>query len=112
MSREKSAPEKVQLALTKPIQAHGEQIAVLEFRPPTGEDLLEVGAPPFIIDKKERTHIDLTVTGEYIERLCDIPRSSVKLMSPADMIAAFGVVAGFFGDTETIRKKSSDDTMN
>jgi hypothetical protein len=33
--------------------------------------------------------------------------SSVKLMQPADIMGAFGIIAGFFGDSETIRKKSS-----
>jgi hypothetical protein len=102
--------ENIKLTLTKPIQAHGSSISTLEFRPPTGEDILDIGSPPFQIDEKRRTHIDLAVTGEYIVRLAAIPASSVKLLSPADLMGAFGVVAGFFGGSEKTRKNSSEGT--
>lgn len=102
--------EKNTLALTKPIKAHGEDVTQLVFRAPSGEDILKVGSPPFLVDDKRRTHIDLVTTAEYVELLADIPASSVKQMSPADLMSAFGMVAGFFGASETIRKKSSDTT--
>jgi hypothetical protein len=111
-SEKNKAGEKTKLTLSKPITAHGQTISHLEFRAPSGEDILEIGAPPFIIDKKERTHIDFAVTGDYIVRLAEIPPSSVKLMAPIDLMAAFGVVAGFFGASETTRKKSSDTTTD
>lgn len=106
------AGEKIKLSLSKPIPAHGETVSTLEFRYPSGDDILAIGSPPFSIDDKKRTHIDLAVTGEYIVRLADIPASSVKLMTPADLMGAFGVVAGFFGASETTRKKSSDTTTD
>lgn len=102
--------DKIKLSLTTPIKAHNETVSMLEFRAPSGEDILEIGSPPFSIDEKKRTHIDLAVTGEYIVRLAGIPPSSVKQMSGADLMAAFGVCAGFFGASETSRKKSSDTT--
>lgn len=104
--------DKIKLPLTKPIQAHGEEVSTLEFRSPSGEDVLEIGAPPFSVGKNERTYIDLAVTGEYIVRLAAIPVSSVKQLSPADLMAAFGVVAGFFGATGKTRKKSSEATTD
>jgi hypothetical protein len=110
MSKEpKTAVDKFTLPLSKPITAHGEEVTKLEFKAPSGEDLLEVGAPPFILDDKGRTHIDLVATGDYIVRLAGVPLSSVKMMAPPDFMGAFRVVAGFFGGSETTRKKSSDD---
>jgi hypothetical protein len=35
--------EKNKLTLSKPIKAHGEDVTSLTFRPPTGEDLIEIG---------------------------------------------------------------------
>ena len=60
--------------------------------------------------ERESGGIDLAVTGEYIVRLAAIPASSVKLLSPADLMGAFGVVAGFFGGSEKTRKNSSEGT--
>lgn len=112
MSEDKTAPDKVTIPLSKPIKAHGEDLSQLELRAPTGEDVLEIGAPPFTVDTKNRTNIDMAVTGEYIVRLAGIPLSSVRQMTPQDLMVAFGVVAGFFGDTAKTRKKSSADTTS
>lgn len=104
--------DKIKLPLTKPIEAHGDTVSQLEFRAPTGEDILEIGSPPFSVDDKKRTYFDLAVTGEYVVRLAGIPLSSVKQMSPADLMGAFGVVAGFFGALEMIPTNSSKDTIS
>ena len=95
------------LPLSKPIKAHDQEISELTFRDLTGEDLIEVGAAPFIIDDRSRTHIDFAATAAYIVRLAGIPTSSVKQMAPADMMKAFGVIAGFFGGTEALTLTTS-----
>jgi hypothetical protein len=103
MSQEKAkAPDTVKFPLTKPIKAHGENaVTSLNLRMPSGEDLIEIGCAPFSIDNQEKTHIDFAATAKYISRLAEIPLSSVKMMSPRDIMSAFGVIAGFFGDTGT-----------
>lgn len=105
MSKEtKAAGDKIKLALSKPIKAHNEELSILEIVPLTGLDLLEMGSPPFQIDQKGRTHIDIAMTGEYLVRLAGIPPSAVRQMAPKDLIAAFGIIASFFGDLEMTPK--------
>lgn len=111
MSKEtKAATDKVKLPLSKPIKAHGEEISVLEISPMTGTDLLEIGEPPFQLDDKKRMHMDMALTGEYLVRLAGIPPSAVRDMAPMDLISAFAVIAGFFGDLGTTLKRSSKGT--
>lgn len=93
------------ITLTKPIKAHNDEVTELTFRPMTGEDLIEIGAAPFQVDQKERTHMDFGILALYIARLANIPPSSVKMMAPADLLQSFGVVSGFFGDTGPTQKK-------
>lgn len=91
------------LTLSKPISAHDEKISELTFREPTGDDLMACGEMPFALETKKSgatlTHISTDALALYIERLAGIPMSSVKQMTPKDFMGAFGIVAGFFGDT-------------
>lgn len=89
--------EKIKLTLSRPIKAHGaDDVSTLEFREPTGEDLINSGMP-FCTDDKGRTHILPAETYACISKLAAIPMSSAKMLAPGDFIKAFGIVAGFFG---------------
>lgn len=104
--------DKNTLPLSKPIKAHGEEISSLTFRDMTGEDLLDVGSAPFMNDEKGRIHMNFAVTGDYIVRLAGIPPSSVKQMAPADIMAAYAMVARFFGAPVKTSKKPSSATSS
>jgi len=85
--------------LTKPITAHGAEIAELELREPTGKDVQDIGFPYLVIiaDDLEAVQIQVKSVGKYVARLAGIPPSSVDQLSPADLSGLAGVVMGFFG---------------
>ncbi|WP_312315417.1 phage tail assembly protein [Atlantibacter sp.] len=84
-----------ELQLTKPINAHGEAIHVLEFSEPTGKDVRELGYP-YQMNQDESIKLLSGVVSKYIVRLANVPQSSVDQMSPADLNTAAWMVAGFF----------------
>ena len=85
----------MELALSKPIKAHGEEIHVLELREPTGKDVRELGYP-YQLNKDDSVKLLAGVVASYLTRLADIPPSSVDDMNPADLNAAGWLVASFF----------------
>ncbi|SKC22472.1 Phage tail assembly chaperone protein, E, or 41 or 14 [Kosakonia radicincitans] len=84
-----------ELVLTKPIQAHGETISVLEFDEPTGKDVRELGYP-YQLNQDESIRLLANVVAKYIIKLGKVPQSSVDQMSPVDLNNAGWLVAGFF----------------
>ena len=91
------------LPLKKPIQAHKETVSVLEFREPTGDEIIRCGIPFTVVtDPASPSKVEIKFAsdsiGTYISSLCGIPMSSVKQMSAPDFMKALGVVTGFFGD--------------
>ncbi len=84
-----------ELALSKPIPAHGETLHVLEFSDPTGRDVRELGFP-YQMNQDESIKLQAHIVAKYVARLAKIPLSSVDEMSPADLNAAGWLVAGFF----------------
>lgn len=90
----------MKITLSKPITAHGEQIAELDLREPTGEDVMALGYPYLIIigdGDAQAMELRPKVIGRYVSRLAGIPPSALNAMSPADFTALTGVVVGFFG---------------
>jgi len=93
----------IELKLSQPIQAHGETVEVLKFRPPRGKDLRVAG---LIFDtsadptdpSRTLTRFNLQAVANLICTLAGIPMSSVDALSAGDFTAAMGVIAGFFGD--------------
>lgn len=83
-----------QLKLTKPIQAHGEELHVLELREPNYDDIVKFGMP-VSFNARGSTQID-GVALEYLPELASIPPSSVKQMIPADLFKAAMLVMSFF----------------
>lgn len=92
---------KITLQLAKPIQAHGETLATLEFREPTGKDVAECGMP-FSIETgaggTQSQKIDTRAIAAYIVNLAGIPPSTMDHLSVADFLKATGIVVDFFGD--------------
>lgn len=88
----------MKVKLTKPIQAHNEQVEELEFRELATPDVCDYGYPQLIIQRDEGVAIEIRpkVIAQYISRLAGIPMSSVKSLAPADFDACASVVQGFF----------------
>ena len=96
---EKQKIEPVQtLKLTKPIKAHGEMVDTLNFRAPTGLDIIEVGNP-VILDMSSRppviTH-DARKMAQMIARLAAINGAALADMDPSDFSEACWVLTDFF----------------
>ncbi len=89
------------LKLIKPIEAHDEMLAELEFRLPTGRDIAACGYPFQIVFQTGVSVFDPEAISKYISALAGIPRPSVDRMAVLDWSRAMGVVLGFFADTET-----------
>lgn len=89
--------EKIKLSLSRPIKAHGEDVTLLEFREPNGDDLIACGVP-FATDPSGRNVILPAETYACISKLAGIPMSSAKMLAMNDFFKAWGVVMGFFGN--------------
>jgi hypothetical protein len=81
--------DRVKLALSAPITAHGNQVSELSFRPMTGKDLRICGFPV------KGDSIDAAVVHRLIATLAEVPPSSIDELSAADWTAAFNVVQDF-----------------
>jgi len=92
------------VALKKPITAHGEDVTVLTFKEPTGQEIIECGYPMRIADGGV-----IPETGsiaKYISKLASVPPSSVRQLGPDDFNACMSAVLGFFGEGEEAEKTS------
>lgn len=86
----------MKIPLSKPIQAHGQEVHEIDLREPDGGDVMECGYPLTIGDGEARPNAD--IVGKLIVRLGGIPLSSVKQLSARDFQACLGGVLSFFGE--------------
>lgn len=86
------------LELTRPVEAHGQQMTKLTFREPTGRDLLTIGnpvifdpisTPPKIIHDERRMN-------EMMSALAGVPPSSILALTPQDWITCAWGLTRFF----------------
>ena len=84
--------------LTKPIQAHGAELAELELAEPSAEDIMELGYP-FLVHQGGAIELRPKVVAQYVVRLGKVPLPSVKKLHPADLQACTAEVMGFFGES-------------
>jgi hypothetical protein len=91
----------IDIQLSRPVTAHGEEIASLTLREPTPEDVMAVGMPSLLIPSADGESIGIEIRakliGQYIVRLAGVPLSTVKALSLADFTACQGVIMSFFG---------------
>lgn len=83
--------------LSKPIQANGGEVSVLELREPEGKDLIEIGMP-MSFTAEGQTDIKMQVIAKYISRLASIPPNSVISISRQDLMSLALEIVGFFGE--------------
>jgi hypothetical protein len=85
--------------LTKPVQAHGEMLHVLEFREPTYDEVEQMGIP-FNYTENGEMKLDTRACLKYIPVLAGIPRSSASKMALKDIFMASMTIVGFFTGSE------------
>lgn len=99
----------VTVPLSKPITAHGEEVAALTLQPPTTRQIIELGLPTLIVTNAGGDvglEVRTQVVARYVSRLAAIPMSSVEALAPADFSACTGAVMGFFGESGAVTPPS------
>jgi Phage tail assembly chaperone proteins, E, or 41 or 14 len=84
--------------LTKPIQAHGEEVRVLRWREPTGGDIERAGNPVYLDfsgPNPTMTFNEKRMAG-MISVLCQLPPSSVRQLTAKDWNAVAWKLFRFF----------------
>lgn len=90
----------IKLKLSKPIEAHGNQIDEIELREPLGKDVRKCGLPFTVVQRESGAvgpEYNTEAAAKMISELSGIPPSSVDKMSAADFTAAMDALFGFFG---------------
>lgn len=90
------------LTLSKPIEAHGQEITELTFRDGTTQDIISCGYPAtFYLDEDDSSVSEVKINqhavAKLIVNLAGIPKSSMLSLAPQDFMAAGELVMGFFG---------------
>jgi hypothetical protein len=92
---ERSSLEQV---LTKPIQAHGEELHILRWREPTGADIERAGNPiivDFFGEKPSLTFNEKKMSA-MISALCQVPPSTVRQLTAGDWNSIAWKLVRFF----------------
>ncbi|VVG70945.1 hypothetical protein PAP18089_01917 [Pandoraea apista] len=91
----------MEIKLTKPIKAHGEQVSVLTLREPTGEEVRKVGALPYDVHGAAGNMIpQARVALKYAAICAGVPPSSLDQLSAVDSLVVVNTVVGMFAGTE------------
>jgi hypothetical protein len=92
------ADDKITIVLREPIQAHGEDAAELSFRPPTSQDLIDIGSPVRLDLASEPPGIihDERRFAQMMARLAAVPPSSIAKMHHLDFQEAEWMLTPFF----------------
>jgi hypothetical protein len=88
-----SAEPKV-LILSRPVQAHGEEIKELRFREPTGNDAWECGMP-IRFNNDNEIIIAMPAMMSLAARLAAVPLSTIKSLPLSDVMRMVEVLTGF-----------------
>jgi len=83
------------ITLSKPINAHGEEVGELTLSDPTYAQIEKNGMPFFSTDDNE-IKVDMKSALRYLPDMAGVPPSSIEQMSPPDLVkAAYGVLSFF-----------------
>ena len=96
-----SAGEKpgTDVALVRPVSAHGEEVSLITLRAPVVEDFMQLGQPFLLVVDEDETAIRIQpkTVAQYIVRQGQVPMSTVKSLELADFAKCQAVIVGFFG---------------
>lgn len=90
----------IRVPLSKPVMAHGEEIAAIELRQPETKDVIKIGLPTLIVPSaggEAGVEIRQAIVARYIVVLGGVPMSTVESLSLADHSALTAAVMSFFG---------------
>ena len=93
------AASRLEHRLTKPIQAHGDEVMMLRWREPTGGDIERVGSPVQLMptgDGGMTIGMNERKMSAMISVLAGIPPSSVRMLTAKDWAAVAWKLFGFF----------------
>lgn len=76
------------VTLKKPIEAHGQQLAVLNLAEPSGQHVVQLGEP-FVLTADGGIRELPAITINYIVKLGKIPRNAAEALAPGDRKAVF-----------------------
>lgn len=79
--------------LSKPIQAHGAELAELALRRPTVKELRQCGAPYRVV--QGGVQWDYDACARLLVAICGIPPSSVEQLDAADFDDLAAILVGF-----------------
>ena len=84
--------------LSKPIQAHGDEITVLRWREPTGGDIERAGNPVYLDFSGEKPSITFNEKkmAAMMSLLAQVPPSSIRMLSAKDWNAVAWKLFRFF----------------
>lgn len=85
----------ISVPLTKPVQAHGEELTALELQDPTFEQIQKLGVP-VSIDGNSNFTINTQVALKYVPELAGVPPSSLKELGAFDLNNLCWAVWKFF----------------
>lgn len=85
----------MKIQLSKPIEAHGETLDVLEMYEPTPADVRAIKALPYAVDQDENVHMRPEIVAKYVSRCASIPPSSVDQIDLTDFNEICWTVAVF-----------------
>lgn len=113
--------QEITLPLSQEVEAYGEKLGSLTFRPPRGEDFMVCGYPMIMLSSasmdqdgdqppgdigEAEARPNATAISKLIARLANIPLGAVKKMSAADWMASMGVVLSFLGEPAPAKQSS------
>lgn len=100
--------------LAKPVDAYGDPIDKLTFRPPIGKDMRLCGLPfkLFTEDDRQYQAIDAKVILAFAARLGNVPPSTIDALSYEDTEAVMEAVTSFFARKESPATSSTVITMS
>ena len=90
--------DQLEQVLTRPIQAHGEELHILRWREPTGADIERAGNPiivDFFGEKPSLTFNEKKMSA-MISALCQVPPSSVRQLTAGDWNSIAWKLVRFF----------------
>ncbi|HGW6102662.1 TPA: phage tail assembly protein [Citrobacter werkmanii] len=95
----------ITVTLSKPIQAHGDEISVLELEVPSFEQMQKLGTPVKLDAAGDYT-VNTAVALRYVPELAKVPPSSLKELGPYDLDSLCWAVWRFFAIPPAMNQSS------
>mgnify|MGYP003403028446 CR=1 FL=1 len=91
--------DKIVIKLSRPLEHGDDEIFELALRPPTVEDIADIGYPFTVATDDGETRIELKPKAilKYASRLAAVPPSVLKTMAISDFMNVQTEIMGFFG---------------